>query len=108
MLQLSKLKDGPEVAAKLNTLSTNVLFVCCQIQTVIVKDEQGALTGSDVEKVCFDENDHAFKIVVKPFQAVKVVDVQELVYFKPVDVQMAYGSTDSSLYIVPYSHLMQP
>ena len=50
--------------------------VFCQIRTVIVKDEQLTLTGS--ETVCFDEHYHAFKIVLKPFQGVKVVDVQEL------------------------------
>ncbi|KAK0149552.1 hypothetical protein N1851_009708 [Merluccius polli] len=124
MLQLSKLKEGPEIAAKLNTeLSTNVLsvkwvkhngteyrpglLVCvevaaempvfCQIQTVIVKDEQVTLTGSGVETVCFDEHYHAFKIVLKPFQAVKVVHVlviQELVYFKPVDVQMGFVGSE--------------
>ena len=82
--------------------------VFCQIRTVIVKDEQVTLTGSGVETVCFDEHYHAFKIVLKPFQAVKVVDVEELVYFKPLDVKMVYGSTDSSLYIVPCCYLMQP
>ena len=135
IVQLRELKEGPEIAAKLNAaMSNNVLsvkwvkhygteyrpglLVCvevadempvfCKIRTLIVKDEQVILTGSVVETICFDEHYHAFKIVFKPFQALKVLDVQELLYFKPVDVQMAYGTTDSSLFIVPYCHLMRP
>lgn len=73
-----------------------------------MKDEQVIPTGSGVETICFDEHYHAFKILFKPFKALKVFDVKELLYFKPVDVQMAYGSTDSFLFIVPYCHLMQP
>ena len=134
MMQLGELKEGPDIAAKLNTaISTNVLsvrwvkhhgteyrpglIVCvevvdempvfCKISTIIVKDEQVILTGSGVETMCFDEHYHAFKILLKPFQALRVFDVEDLLYFKPVVVQMAYGPTDSSLFIVPYCHLMQ-
>lgn len=81
--------------------------VFCKIHNIIVKDEQVVLTGSGVETICFEEHYHAFKVLLKPFQALWVFDVKELFYFKPVDVQMAYGPTESSLFIVPYCHLMK-
>ncbi len=135
MSQLKDLKEGPEVAAKLNTaIFTNVLsvkwvkhygteyrpglIVCVEvadempvfykIQTIIVKDEQVILAGSGVENIRFDEHYHAFRILLKPFQTVKVFNIQDLFYFKPLDVQMAHGPTDTSFFIVLYCHLMQP
>lgn len=134
MVQVGELKEGSKIAAKLKAaLSTNVLsvkwvkhhgteyrrdlIVCVevaiempvfiQIKTIVVKDEQVVLIGSDVETICFDEHCHAFKVALKPSGMLKVFDVKELLYFKPVDVLMAYGTTDSSLYIVPYCYLMQ-
>lgn len=135
MSQLEELKEGADLAAKLNTaLSTNVLtvkwvkhygteyrpglIVCvevaeempifCKIRTIIVKDEQVILIGSGVETICFDEHYNAFRILLKPLQAIKVLNVHDLIYFKPLDIQMAYGPTDASLFLVPYCHLMQP
>jgi hypothetical protein len=134
MLQISDLQEGPEIAAKLNVdTCANVLLVkrvkhygsyrpglvvCLEINeelpvfskisTIVVKDEQVVLIGSSVETICFDEHFHAFKVLYKPSQAPKVFNVQELLYFKPMDVQMAYGSTDVSLFVVPYCHMMQP
>ena len=77
MVQLGGLKEGPDIAAKLNTaISTNVLLVrwvkhhgteyrpglivCvevvfCKIRTIIVKDEQVILTGSSVETISSNE-----------------------------------------------------
>lgn len=77
--------------------------VFCKIRTIIVKDEQVILAGSGVETICFDENYNAFRIMLKPLQAIKVFNVQDLLYFKPLDIQMAYGPTDASLFIVPYA-----
>ena len=135
MSQLQELKQGPEIAAKLNTaIATNVLtvkwvkhygteyrpglIVCvevaeempvfCKIRTIIVKDEQVILAGSSIETICFDEHYNAFRIMLKAMQAIKVFNVQDLLYFKPLDIQMAYGPTDASLFIVSYCHLMQP
>lgn len=134
MVPLKEIENCPEVAAKLNAAqATNVLavnwvkpfsteyqpglIVCvdvadempvfCKINYIIVKDEQAVLAGSVVETVCFEEHYHAFKILFKSFQALPVFDMEELLYFKPVDVQMAYGPTESSLFIVPYCHLMK-
>ena len=81
--------------------------VFCKIKTIVVKDEQVILIGSDVETICFDEHYHAFKVVLKPGGALNMFDVKELFYFKPVDVLMTYGTTDCFIYIVPYCHLMQ-
>lgn len=78
-----------------------------KIKNIIVKDKQVILTGSGTETICFDEHYHALKVLLRPFQALKVFDVQQLLYFKPMDVQMADGPTNSSLFIVPYCHLMQ-
>lgn len=79
--------------------------VFCKIRTIIVKDEQVVLTGSGIETICFDEQYHAFKILFKPLQALKLLNIQELLYYKPMDVQIAYGPTDSFLFIVPHCHL---
>lgn len=135
MIPITDLQEGPEIAGKLNVaISDNVLLVkwvkhygteyrpglvvCveineempvfCKISTIIVKDEKVILAGAGVENICFDEHYHAFKVLLKPSQALKVVSVQELVYFKPMDIQMSYGPTDSSLFVVPYCHMMQP
>ncbi|XP_023817614.1 uncharacterized protein LOC111948487 isoform X1 [Oryzias latipes] len=134
MFWLQDLKEGPEIADKLNTaISTNVLsvkwvkhngteykpglIVCVEvanempvfykIHTIFVKDEQVVLALSGVETVCFDEHYHAFKILLKPFQIVTVLNIQDLFYYKPMDVQMTYGPSDTSMYVVPYCHLMQ-
>ncbi|XP_040924480.2 uncharacterized protein LOC114846307 isoform X1 [Betta splendens] len=134
MVQLQDLKEGPEFAVKLNSaLSTTVLsvrwvkhygteyrpdlLVCvevtdempvfCKIKTILVKDEQILLSGTAVETICFDKHFHSFKIVFRPIQTLKVFSVKDLLYYKTMDVQMAYGSADSSLFIVPYCHLMK-
>lgn len=135
MLQLTEVERGPEIAARLNVdTSTNVLLVkrvkhygseyrtglvvclemCeelpvfCKISAIVIKDEQVVFTGTVGETICFDEHYYAFKIVCKPSQALKVFSAQELIYFKPMDVQMAYGPEDLSLFVVPYCHMMQP
>lgn len=74
--------------------------------TIIVKDENVVLGGTLVETLCFDEHYQAFEIVIDPSQTLKVFNIQELLYFKPADVQMTYGSDNASLYIVPYCHPM--
>lgn len=133
MSHLKDLKEGSEIAAKLNTTtSTNVLsvkwvkhhgteyksgLIACvevvdempvlyKIHTIFVKDEQVVLALSGVKTICFDEHYHAFKISLRP-STVKVLNIQDLFYYKPMDVQMTYGPSDTSMYAVPFCHLIQ-
>lgn len=78
----------------------------CKITSIIVNEENVVLCGTDVETLCFDEHYQAFEIEIKPSQTLKVFNVKELLYFKPVDVQMTYGSDNTSSYVVPYCHLL--
>lgn len=84
----------------------NEMPVFCKLNSIIVKDDNVVLCGTDVETICFDEHYQAFEIEIKPTQTLKIFNIEELLYFKPVDVQMSYGSDNSSTYVVPYCHLM--
>lgn len=95
-------QEGPGLVVCLEI--NEELPVFCKISTIVVKDEQVVLIGSGVETICFDKHFFAFKVLYKPSQAPKVFSIQGLLYFK----QMAYGSTDVSLFVVPYCHMMQP
>lgn len=100
----SEYRPGLAVCLEMNA----ELPVFCKICSIVMKDEQVVFTGSGMETICFDEHYHAFKVMYKPSQALTVFSVQELLYFKPMDVQMSYKSTDFSMFIVPCFHMMQP
>lgn len=134
MMTLYELKQGAAVAAKLGTdLSTSVFsakwikyhgteyrcdfIICtevacempvfCKIDMIAVKDDFVLLCGKLMETMCFDDHNHAFKVKLHPDKVLKVLHINDLFYFKPFDVQMKYGTTDTTLYIVPYCHFMQ-
>ncbi|XP_045074169.1 uncharacterized protein LOC123487075 isoform X2 [Coregonus clupeaformis] len=134
MVTLSELKEGPEIALKCGSvLSTSVFsakwikhhgteyrrdfIICtevafempvfCKIKIIAVKDDCVLLCGKLMETVCFDYHYYAFKVRMHPDRVQKVINITELCYFKPFDVQMKYGTTDSSLYVVPYCHFME-
>lgn len=79
--------------------------VFCQIKDIIVKDEV-FLVCNVLETCYFDEHFHAFKVSVKNEQW-KVLNVEKLVYHKPFNLQMTYGTDDSYLFVVPYCVLIQ-
>ncbi len=81
--------------------------VFCKIETIAVKDDCVLLCGKLMEAMCFDHHYHAFKVKLHPDRVVKVLHMNDLFYFKPFDVQMKYGTTDTSLCVVPYCHFMQ-
>ena len=81
--------------------------VFCKIDMIAVKDDCVLLCGKLMETICFDNHYHAFKVKLHPDKVPKVLHINNLFYFKPFDVQMKYGTTDSALYIVPYCHFMQ-
>lgn len=128
---LHELKQGAAIAAKFGTvLSTSVysarwikchgteyrcdFIICtevahempvfCKIETIVVKDDCVLLCGTLMETICFDDHYHAFKVKLHPDRVLKLLHINDLLYFKPFDAQMKYGTTDSSLYIVPYCH----
>ena len=59
-----------------------------------------------LETCHFDEHFHAFKVSVKNEQW-KVLNVEKLVYHKPFDLQMTYGTDDVYLYVLPYCVFIQ-
>ncbi|XP_056120086.1 uncharacterized protein LOC130097313 [Rhinichthys klamathensis goyatoka] len=134
MLELSELKCGQEIASKLGVVMSEAVYsvkwikhhgteyrpdfiictevacempVFCKIKTIAVKDENVLLCGTLMETICFDDHYHAFTVRLHPDRVFKVVNVNELCSFKPFDLQMKYGTTDSALHVVPYCHLMQ-
>lgn len=134
MVTLGELKEGPEIASKFGfALSTSVVsakwikhhgteyrrdfIICtevafempvfCKINTITVKDDSVLLCGKLLETICFDHHYHAFKVRLHPDRVLKVLHINKLFYFKPFNIQMKYGTTDSSLYVVPYCHFMQ-
>ncbi|XP_026792111.1 uncharacterized protein LOC113540088 [Pangasianodon hypophthalmus] len=80
--------------------------VFCKINTIVMKDENVLLCGTLMETICFDDHYHAFTVRLYPDRVLKVVNVNELCYFKPFDLQK-YGTTDFALRIVPYCQFMQ-
>ncbi|KAL3989131.1 hypothetical protein ACER0C_013449 [Sarotherodon galilaeus] len=133
MVTLGELKEGPEIALKFGAmLSTSVFsakwikhhgteyrpdFIICtevvseipvfyKIKSIVVKDDIVLLCGKLMETLCFDDHYHAFKVRMHPNMVLKVLNIKELCYFKPFDLQMKYGTSDSSLYVVPYCHFM--
>lgn len=80
--------------------------VFCKIKSIVVRDDDIVFCGLLMETVCFDEHYHAFRVSLHPEGLVKVLNANELFYFKPFDVQVKYGTMDSSPYIVPYCHFM--
>nr|XP_024657554.1 uncharacterized protein LOC106676865 isoform X1 [Maylandia zebra] len=133
MVTLGELKEGPEIALKFGAaLSTSVFsakwikhhgteyrpdFIICtevvseipvfyKIKSIVVKDDIALLCGKLMETLCFDDHYHAFKVRMHPNMVLKVLNIKELCYFKPFDLQMKYGTSDSSLYVVPYCHFM--
>lgn len=56
-----------------------------------------------METMCFDNHNHAFKVKLQP----KVLHIIDLIYLKPFNVQIKYGTTDIALYVVPHCHFMQ-
>lgn len=134
MVTLCELKEGEAIAAKFGIVSTTSVFsakwikyygteyrpdfiictevacempVFCKIQTIVVKDDSVLLCGKLMETMCSDDHYHAFKIKLHPDNVRKVLHINDLLYFKPFDVQMKYGTTDTALYVVPYCHFMQ-
>nr|XP_055051346.1 uncharacterized protein LOC129437202 isoform X1 [Misgurnus anguillicaudatus] len=134
MMALSELKGGQEMASRLGAVMSDLIYcvkwikhhgteyrpdfiictqvacempVFCKIKTIAVKDENVLLCGTLLETVCFDDHYHSFKVRLHPDRVLKVVNVEELCYFKPFDIQMKYGTTDSALHVVPYCHFMQ-
>lgn len=133
MMEISDLIGGPDVAKKLGTSSTRVysakwikyhgteyrrdFCVCiavsfdmpvfCQIKAIVVRDDDVLFCGWLMETLCFDDHFSAFMVRLHPSRLLKVLNISEIFYFKPYDVQMKYGTTDSSLYIVPYCHFME-
>ena len=81
--------------------------VFCKIDTIVVKDDCVLLCGKLMETVCFENHYHAFNVKLHPDKVLKVLHINDLFYFKPYDVQMKYGTADSTLYVVPYCHFMQ-
>lgn len=81
--------------------------VFCKIKTIAVKGDSGLLCGKLMETMCFDNHYHTFKVKLHSDNVLKVVHINDLFYFKPFDVQMKYGMTDTALYVVPYCHFMQ-
>lgn len=134
MVELSELKCGQEITSKLGVgmseavysvkwikhhgteyrpdfiICTEVAYempVFCKIKTIAVKDKNVLLCGTLMETVCFDDHYHVFTVRLHPDRVFKVVNINELCSFKPFDLQMKYGTTDSALHVVPYCHLMQ-
>ncbi|KAL3981345.1 alpha-tectorin [Sarotherodon galilaeus] len=77
-----------------------------KIKSIVVKDDIVLLCGKLMETLCFDDHYHAFKVRMHPNMVLKVLNIKELCYFKPFDLQMKYSTSDSSLYVVPYCHFM--
>lgn len=130
---LSGIREGPDIASKFGCeLSTNVFsakwvkcqgteyrhdfIVCtevssgmpvfCKIKAIVVVDETVVFSGKLMETVYFDHHYYAFKVRPHPCQVLKVFTMNELCFYKPFDVQRKYGTSDSSMYIVPYCHFM--
>ncbi|KAL6469077.1 hypothetical protein MHYP_G00226010 [Metynnis hypsauchen] len=131
-ISLSDFTAGKEIALKLNVLlNTRVLsvkwvkhhgdeyrpdLVVCtdvvqempvfkKIDCIIVKDQQVFLVVAVLETLCFNEHFHAFQVAFlkKEFS---VIDVKELVYHRPFDLQMTYKMDDYSQFVVPYCHFL--
>lgn len=134
MVELREIRGGPEIASKLGVVISEIVYavkwikhhgteyrpdfiictevanempVFCKIMTLAVKNENVLLCGTLMETVCFDEHYYAFTVRLHPEKVLTVVNVNELCYFKPFDLQRKYGTTDSVLHIVPYCHFMQ-
>ena len=134
MVTLFELKQGAAIAAKFGAVMSTSVFsakwikyhgikyrcdfiVCtevtcempvfCKIDTIVEKDDCVLLCGKLIETVCFENHYHAFNVKLHPDNVLKVLHINDLFYFKPYDVQMKYGTADSTLYVVPYCHFMQ-
>ncbi len=73
----------------------------------IVRNKCVLLVTSQLKTVGFDEHLFAYRIDHRPSTSLKVFTVNELTYYKPVDVQMSYGSDNLFCFIVPYCNLIQ-
>ena len=60
-----------------------------KIDCIVVRDQQVFLAVTALETLCFKEHFHAFQVAF-PKKEFCVIDVKELVYHRPFDVQMAY------------------
>lgn len=132
MVALGELKKGPEICSKFGDVTSyfsakwvkyegteyrrnfiictevvSEMPVFCKIQSIAVKEDSVLLCGELMETTSFDSHYHAFKVRLHPDNIVKVLDINELFYFKPYDLQMKYGTADASFYIVPYCHFME-
>jgi len=65
------------------------------------------LVASQLKTVCFDEHLYAYRIDPRPSDSLKVFNVNELIYYKPFDLQMSYGSDNFFWVVVPYCNLVQ-
>ncbi|XP_051741574.1 uncharacterized protein LOC127508052 isoform X1 [Ctenopharyngodon idella] len=83
------------------------LPVFYKIKDIVVRNECVLLVASRLKTVYFDEHLYAYRIDPRPSDSLKVFNVNELVYYKPFDLQMSYGSANFFWYVVPYCNLVQ-
>lgn len=89
------------------------LFVCTEmfnelplfkrIKHIIMYGNQAFVLGTAVKTLFFDEHFHAF-CVDEQSQEDSVIDIDNLTYFKPFDIQLA-NNDDGLSYIVPHCHM---
>lgn len=82
------------------------LPVFYKIKDIVVRNEFVVLVASPLKTVCFDDHCYAYRIEPRHCESLKVFNVTELIYYKPFDVQMSYGSDNFFWFVVPYCSLV--
>lgn len=68
------------------------LPVFYKIQDIVVRNEFVLLVAMQLKTVCFYDHLYAYRIDPKCTDSLKVFNATELMYYKPYDLQMSYGS----------------
>lgn len=68
------------------------LPVFYKIQDVVVRNVFVVLVVLQLKTVCFHNNLYAYRIDPKCTDSLKVFNATELMYYKPCDLQISYGS----------------
>ena len=75
-----------------------------QIESVLIINEKLLLLTLPLFTVAFQEHFHAYE-VARSKQDFVVFHVDNLIYPRPLDIQMSYGFNDKALFVVPYCFL---
>ena len=81
------------------------LPVFYKIKKIFVKDERVFFVGEKLLTVCYNDHVNAFEVTAVPKSSFLVIEVCDLKYFRPFDIQMSLEN-DCKEFVVPYCVLL--